>query len=587
MVYTSTTSSSSTPASTSSSSTLPGLRVRTAHAHSKAPKNAAPKAPPRTPRAPKKPSSMTHKRDAAAALEDEAAGAVPSSSSSSTAKSLPPKKEPTEEQKNRDLKQTKRMKRLLVTDPVAAEKMDYRRRVGLARRDEDVATALTLFGEVQSRDIDIGPEGFNALIALFTSFEQQVEADAVFAHMRTKKMPMTEATYVSMMRALALGAQQPEAAEALLDEMVTETKQRPRLRSYSPIVIGYAQQGKTDAAFALYEKMLAREIEPTEAEMVALLKACTMTKEAPRFFQVLAQMQDIVLEPAQETWDAVVAWFGQQEAGKGGAAQITHPVRIDKAGVCGGCGETLDSIDLSPQGAQELLTKVEELVLADAARAKDWAQFKAWLEQEVAGPTPADVVVDGANVGYFQMNYADAPPHVNYDQIAWVLEHFSKLGKRPLLVLHARHVDDRKVPHAYYNLVQSWKGRGLLLTVPYRSNDDWFWLYTTVFKGGRTLLVTNDEMRDHHFQMLSQKAFLRWKERHQVYFNLGGYEGNARAVKVTPPAHFSKCIQGPGTLSTPAAATGGGGKKKAFWHFPRAESEEWLCVQSPASGGGN
>ncbi len=32
-------------------------------------------------------------------------------------------------------------------------------------------------------------------------------------------------------------------------------------------------------------------------------------------------------------------------------------------------------------------------------------------------------------------------------------------------------------------------------------------------------MVTNDEMRDHHFKMLSPRWFNRWKERHQIRFS--------------------------------------------------------------------
>lgn len=44
----------------------------------------------------------------------------------------------------------------------------------------------------------------------------------------------------------------------------------------------------------------------------------------------------------------------------------------------------------------------------------------------------------------------------------------------------------------------------------------WFryWLYAAIkFK---CLLVTNDEMRDHIFQLLGNDFFPKWKERHQV-----------------------------------------------------------------------
>ena len=41
-----------------------------------------------------------------------------------------------------------------------------------------------------------------------------------------------------------------------------------------------------------------------------------------------------------------------------------------------------------------------------------------------------------------------------------------------------------------------------------------YWLYAAIkFK---CLIVTNDEMRDHTFQLLGNDFFPRWKERHQV-----------------------------------------------------------------------
>lgn len=46
----------------------------------------------------------------------------------------------------------------------------------------------------------------------------------------------------------------------------------------------------------------------------------------------------------------------------------------------------------------------------------------------------------------------------------------------------------------------------------------WFryWLYATVKLG--CLLVTNDEMRDHIFELLGSNFFNQWKERHQVRY---------------------------------------------------------------------
>lgn len=155
------------------------------------------------------------------------------------------------------------------------------------------------------------------------------------------------------------------------------------------------------------------------------------------------------------------------------------------------------------------------------------------------------------------------------------MQHLQRSGRRPLLVLHARHVQDKKVPPAYLPLVRQWRESGILYTVPYRSNDDWFWLCATVRRGGRTLVVTNDQMRDHHFQMLSRKTFLRWRERHQALFSFGGAQRDGtRVVKVEEPPVFSRCIQGPWTMGEGQGQAEG----KRRWHLPLAESQDWLCV---------
>jgi proteinaceous RNase P len=39
-------------------------------------------------------------------------------------------------------------------------------------------------------------------------------------------------------------------------------------------------------------------------------------------------------------------------------------------------------------------------------------------------------------------------------------------------------------------------------------------------------LITNDEMRDHLFQLLGSDFFPKWKERHQVLFIVVSYLGN-------------------------------------------------------------
>lgn len=43
-----------------------------------------------------------------------------------------------------------------------------------------------------------------------------------------------------------------------------------------------------------------------------------------------------------------------------------------------------------------------------------------------------------------------------------------------------------------------------------------YWLYAAI--KNKCLIVTNDEMRDHTFQLLGNDFFPKWKERHQVNY---------------------------------------------------------------------
>jgi hypothetical protein len=103
------------------------------------------------------------------------------------------------------------------------------------------------------------------------------------------------------------------------------------------------------------------------------------------------------------------------------------------------------------------------------------------------------------------------------------------------------------IPLQFRYLHQKWLQSGVLYRTPPGMNDDWFWLHAALYSGLGTLVLTNDEMRDHHFQMLAPRSFLRWKDRHQVRFQFGSWQriGNekCRAVRLQYPEVYSRRIQ--------------------------------------------
>jgi proteinaceous RNase P len=86
-----------------------------------------------------------------------------------------------------------------------------------------------------------------------------------------------------------------------------------------------------------------------------------------------------------------------------------------------------------------------------------------------------------------------------------------------------------------------------------------------VTAGAQGLLISNDEMRDHIFQLLAPKYFLKWKQRHQLRYHFA-----PTGLELHYPAPFTTCTQ---HLDSGA------------WVFPGADGS-WLCARRVADRAG-
>ena len=98
-----------------------------------------------------------------------------------------------------------------------------------------------------------------------------------------------------------------------------------------------------------------------------------------------------------------------------------------------------------------------------------WASFVQWIS--CADRVPADIIVDGANVGYYKQNYAGAPKHIDYNQLNSIIQHLQSIGKRVLLVLHCRHLHPGTLPREFIPLTEQWKKDDILFVAPAGCND--------------------------------------------------------------------------------------------------------------------
>lgn len=294
-----------------------------------------------------------------------------------------------------------------------------------------------------------------------------------------------------------------QEAEALLDEMISRGI-RTKIRSYEPLLLSYCRLAKASQAWSMYERMTADGLEPTEAEFAALIRLCTASNDGERLAKVvLPGMQEFLLELSADTLDALEECFRQT------GALVTRPAEVmHETGLCKACGDTLSSVDLTPEATKALMDKLDAIVREDPKRVLRWDEFLRNLQSR-----EFDVIIDGANVGFYNASHRQSEngehTHVDYDQIAWVTEHLQEQGYKPLLVLQYRHIRYEWAPEEYHALISKWMSEKVLLVAPLKSNDDWYWMYAALAKGGKVAVITNDEMRDHTFQMLAERDFMR------------------------------------------------------------------------------
>ena len=428
--------------------------------------------------------------------------------------------------------------------------------------------------------------------------------------MKRLQLPLNETAYTAIVKVLVRN-KEFEKAEDVLNEAETVQQCKPRLRMYASLLVAYCEHRQMINALKCWCRISTQpNLELTEKEYLALIKCAIATGDVPVVDRVLSDLAEVVTVPSKDTVSAILEWFesphslahsnplripnhaneeqvkklledihkdeveqppwmGPIQTEKSWQSSSSVAIDTQTGTLLAGClaENKLQPVPLSERAWSEMLTMNETIVLEGKVegnssefqggkkgqrrtdfdpqvRRVQWKEFTTFLE----AIGPVDVVVDAANVGFFKQNFAAAPKHVDYEQIDWVARKLESMGKKVLLVLHERHFSPKLMPQMFKPLQEEWERRRILYKTPFNCNDDWFWLHAAFHY--RTLVLTNDEMRDHHFQMLAPRTFLRWKERHQVHFSFGEWEAKnetsaqrRREVQLEFPSPYSRRIQ--------------------------------------------
>ncbi|KAF1322249.1 Polycystin cation channel, partial [Globisporangium splendens] len=457
----------------------------------------------------------------------------------------------------------KKARRLRNQSPEQRILAEYRIQIEACARTTDALGALALYKKMKEESVVPSAYIFRVLISICVKAEQSTELMTdifqVYEDMKadTAFSKGIDETIYSALVKLCSKAGDFERCHALIAELETKSV-LPKLRTFAPLLHAYSEAGDLEKCLWTQSKLVEHSVELTEPEYLSLLKVCTTNGDATQFYAILDQYIDTVLQPDRSAWDVLKEWFQSEAAQEEGKKWTCTVGTVDDKGVCSVTGDQLQSIELPPALEAELLEKIESLVTTDEKRTTQWGEFKTWLDEH----GPFDVVIDAANVGYFNQNYEGGG--FNYKQIETLLTHYEQQQKRVLIVLHKRRTTDEQVPAEHRAMVAQWAERCIMFNCLPGNNDDWYWLYAAVRFGGRTLAVTNDEMRDHHFQMIHDRAFSRWKERHQTHYEVNG----STRWQVKEPTPFSIRPQRIGEK----------------WHFPCTDSSEWLDAANAERG---
>lgn len=415
----------------------------------------------------------------------------------------------------------------------------------------------------------------------------------ILSRMRKDGIQINEAALTSAAR---LAAAQGEGEEAFSHVLEMERLGLgPRLRSYIPALNCFCKQGNAQRALVVDEQMQKVGVQAGEEELASLIGVCSRNSMAEKVYSLFDRVRKGFRGLNSTTVDTIEEWFKSEGAvratreggervsetemvealkSKGGGwhglgwigrgAWKTERVHLSEKGVCKSCGQRLETIDLDPAETDIFANSLAKLAHERESRNSEFKRFEEWLE----GCGPVSAIVDAANIGLCNQNFAGGG--FNFRQLDNVVEAVRKMDPQkriPLIIVHHKRTKDGPAAQPFaQSCIARWRKARALYTTPTGSNDDWYWLYAAVRHNA--LLVTNDEMRDHLFQLLGNDFFPRWKERHQVRYS---FSGRGPSLHLPPP--YSIVIQ--------ESPSGG-------LHIPKIQGDgdflsqrEWLCVTRP------
>lgn len=471
----------------------------------------------------------------------------------------------------------------------------FRLDLDICSRNRDLSGAISLYEfAISQQNIRLNQNHFNSLLYICSNSITDSTKDSaieygfrIFDHMLSNKINPNEATITATARIAAA-----KGDGDLAFELVKDMKKYgilPKLRSYGPALFCFCKNLEAEKAYLVEENLIEMGLNAEEPELGALLKVSVECGRSEKVYEYLHKMRKVLRCVGENIVEVLESWFGGEVGsevgfenwdvdlvkdlilkngggwhGLGWLGKGKWDVRrtnVDLGGTCCSCKEQLVCVDIGREETEKFADSVASLAMTREVKS-NFTEFQNWLDEH----SEYEAIVDAANIGLYQQNFAEGGFSIS-QLVAVVKELYNRSKKWPLVILHNKRFRTLFEDSSYRELLEEWMEKGVLYGTPYGSNDDWYWLYAAVKI--KCFLVTNDEMRDHIFELLGSSFFLKWKERHQIRYTF--VKGELKLLM--PPAY---------SLVTQESENGA-------WHVPLAGecsdelSRIWLCITRPGS----
>ncbi|EAN79271.1 hypothetical protein, conserved [Trypanosoma brucei brucei TREU927] len=391
-----------------------------------------------------------------------------------------------------------------------------------------------------------------------------------------------------------------------------------RLRSVSVFLSFWCKRRDRRMAFAVYEEALRQRMDLSMEDYLAIGRLCVNIGEPLATLHcLLREMQGHADGVSAAVAEEVIRPWALRGGMEVTDVTFPHSDAMLPAGTCCSCSSVLSGHRFTALQKSKLLSDVVQIAMDGGRKNSPRARmaFETWRRFISSHGHSIDVLVDGANLGYYGLSswYAlakrelllrrgrkesDIAPQdvawskrrfvdvsVNFELIELAVQEAYRRGMQPLVLLHERHCEPNNVTDVGKALVSRWRREGVLYCTPSGLNDDLCWLYAALElttptdavpreeKGKTVLVLTNDLMRDHHFRLLSPRHFSRWRDRHRIAFKCSRVDDRT-LLHWEMPAPYAQCIQelSPLTWHIPISTNQCGGEDDETEHHSAVDS---------------